>query len=216
MNETTTATFTPAMNKVLQNTYALLSMTLLWSALASALAISQDVGHFGWWALIPMLGTLFLVMAVKNTVWALPAVFLFTGTMGYLTGPTVGFYLALSNGPELVMGAMGATAAIFICLSGYVLTSRKDFSFMGGFLFTGLIVTIGAMILGIFFSIPGLHLAISAAVVLIFSGYILYDTSQIIHGGETNYVMATVSLYLNILNIFLHLLSLFGIFGNDD
>lgn len=193
-------------NKVLRNTYALLSMTLLWAAGAAALAVSFGSEPMGWIALIPMFGSLFLVMALRNSILALPAVFLFTGFMGYFIGPLIGFYLAMSNGPQLVMMAMGGTATAFFGLSCYVLVSRKDFSFMEGFLFVGLLVAIGAMILSYFLAIPGLDLAISAGVVLLMSMLILFDTSRIIHGGETNYVMATVSLFLDILNMFIHLL----------
>ncbi len=136
--------------------------------------------------------------------------------MGASLGPMLSHYAAMPNGTSLILQALGGTALIFFSLSGYALTSKKDFSFMGGFLMVGLIVAVIAMIANIFFAIPALSLAISAVIIMIMSGLILFDTSRIIHGGETNYIRATVSLYLNVYNIFVHLLHLLGVFGGDD
>ena len=205
----------PEINKVLRNTYLLLSMTLAWSALMSYVAIATQAPQMGILGIILIFGSLFGVMFTKSTFMGLPMTFLFTGLMGYFTGPLVAFHLEMPNGPELVMTALGATATIFLALSGYVLTTRKDFNAIGAFLFIGLIVCIGAMILTMFVSIPGLQMAISVMVILIMCWYILFDTSRIIHGGEQNYIMATISLYLDILNIFIHLLSLLGYLGDD-
>ena len=143
-------------------------------------------------------------------------IFAFTGLMGASLGPMLNAYAAMPNGGALIMQALGGTALIFFALSGYALTSKKDFSFMGGFLMVGLIVAVVAMIANIFLEIPALSLAISAAIIMIMSGLILFDTSRIINGGERNYIRATISLYLSIYNIFVHLLSLLGVFGSDD
>jgi modulator of FtsH protease len=136
--------------------------------------------------------------------------------MGASLGPMLNAYAAMPGGPAMIMQALGGTALIFFALSGYALTSKKDFSFMGGFLMTGLIVVLVASLANIFFQIPALQLAISAAVIMVMSGLILFDTSRIINGGERNYIRATISLYLNVYNIFVHLLSLLGVLGSDD
>jgi modulator of FtsH protease len=144
-------------------------------------------------------------------------VFLFTGFMGFSIGPTISYFMQnLSNGPQLVMLALAGTGIIFLGLSGYVMTTRKDFSFMGGFLMVGVLVAFLAGIGAMIFSIPGLSLAVSAMFVLLMSGMILYQTSEIVHGGETNYILATVGLYVSIYNLFLSLLQLLGVFGGDD
>jgi modulator of FtsH protease len=204
-------------NKVIKNTYMLLGMTLLFSTATAGAAIMTNAAPVHWLlSLVGIFGLLFAVMAVKNTAMALPMVFAFTGFFGYVLGPTINAYLSIPNGAEIVTTALALTAGIFFSLSAYALNTKKDFSFLSGFLFVGLIVIVVASIAGIFFSVPGLQLAISAAAVLIFSGYILYDTSQIIHGGQTNYIMATVSLYLDIVNLFMHLLHLVTAFMGDD
>jgi modulator of FtsH protease len=144
-------------------------------------------------------------------------VFALTGFMGLTLGPVISAYLgAFSNGHQLVMTAMGGTGVIFLGLSAYVLTTRKDFSFMAGFLFAGILVAFLAGLGAVIFSIPALSLAVSAMFVMLMSGLILYETSQIVHGGETNYIMATVTLYISIYNLFLSLLHLLGIFGGDE
>jgi len=207
-----------ATNKVLRNTYALLAMTLLFSAGAAAMAMAMNLPHPGMIvSLVVMFGALFAIHALKNSVWALPILFAWTGFMGMSLGPILNMYLQVySNGHELIMMAMGGTGVTFLGLSAYVLTSRKDFSFMRGMLMAGMIVAVLAMIGLMFFPVPAASLAISAVVVLLMSGFILYDTSNIIHGYQTNYILATVGLYLNIYNLFIHLLHLFSAFGGDD
>lgn len=203
-------------NAVLRNTYLLLALTLAFSAVTATISVMMNIPQIAALGL-SILGfiLIFVVNATANSSKGLIAVFAFTGVMGAALGPMLGHYLALPNGPELVLQALGGTAIVFFALSGYALSSRKDFSFLGGFLFIGLIVVVIASIANIFFAIPAVSLAISAAVIFIMSGLILFDTSRIINGGETNYIRATVSLYLNIYNIFVHLLSLLGIFGDD-
>lgn len=204
-------------NKVLKNTYMLLGMTLLFSALTAGISMAMGLGQGA--ALILMLvgfGLLFVVNKTADTSKGLLAIFAFTGVMGASIGPMLNYYLAMPNGPSLVMQALAGTAIVFFGLSAYALTTRKDFSYMGGFLMVGLLVAVVAMIANIFLAIPALSLTISAAVVMIMSGLILFDTSRIVNGGETNYIRATVSLYLNIYNLFIHLLSLLTAFGGDD
>jgi modulator of FtsH protease len=196
-------------NKVLRNTYMLLGMTLLFSSVTAG--ISMAVGLSQGTALILSLvgfGLIFVVHKTADSSKGLVAIFAFTGVMGASIGPMLNYYLALPDGPALVMQALGGTAVVFFGLSAYALTTRKDFSYMGGFLMVGLLVAVVAMIANIFLNIPALSLTISAAVVMIMSGLILFDTSRIINGGETNYIRATVSLYLNIYNLFIHLLRL--------
>lgn len=204
-------------NKVLKNTYMLLGMTLLFSAMTAGISMAMGLGQGA--ALVLMLvgfGLLFVVHKMADTSKGLLAIFAFTGVMGASIGPLLSYYLSLPNGPSLVMQALGGTAIVFFGLSAYALTTRKDFSFMGGFLVVGLLVAVVASIANIFLAIPALSLTISAAVVLIMSGLILFDTSRIIHGGETNYIRATVSLYLSIYNLFIHMLQLLGVFGGED
>jgi modulator of FtsH protease len=205
-------------NKVLKNTYMLLGMTLAFSALTAGGAMALNLSHGV--ALVLMLvgfGLLFVVNRMADTAKGLPAIFAFTGVMGASLGPMLNYYLALPGGPSMVMQALGGTALVFFGLSAYALNSRKDFSYLGGFLMTGLIVAIVAGIANIFLGIPALSLTLSAAVVMIMSGLILFDTSRIVNGGETNYIRATVSLYLNIYNLFINLLHLISAFtGGDD
>jgi modulator of FtsH protease len=204
-------------NKVLRNTYMLLSMTLAFSAVTAGLSMAMQLSHTT--ALIMMLvafGLMFVVNSQADKASGIYWIFAFTGLMGASLGPMLNVYAALPNGGSLILQALGGTALIFFALSGYALTSKKDFSFMGGFLMVGLIVVLIASIANIFFQIPAMQLAISSAIIMIMSGLILFDTSRIIHGGETNYIRATISLYLNIYNIFVHLLSLLGVLGSDD
>jgi modulator of FtsH protease len=206
-----------AVNKVLRNTYMLLGMTLLFSAMTAGVSMAMGLGHGA--ALILMLvgfGLLFVVNRTADSSKGLIAIFAFTGVMGASLGPMLNYYLAMPSGPGLVLQALGGTALVFFGLSAYALTTRKDFSFMGGFLMVGLLVAVVAMIANIFLAIPALSLTISAAVVMIMSCLILWDTSRIVHGGETNYIRATVSLYLNIYNLFIHLLHLLTALGGDD
>ena len=204
-------------NKVLKNTYMLLGMTLLFSAATAGISMAMGLPHGA--ALILTLvgfGLLFVVNRMADTSKGLIAIFAFTGVMGASLGPLLNHYLAMPGGPALVMQALGGTGLVFFGLSAYALTTRKDFSYMGGFLMVGLLVAVVAMIANIFLAIPALSLTISAAVVMIMSGLILFDTSRIINGGETNYIRATVSLYLDIYNLFIHLLHLLTALGGDD
>ena len=165
---------------------------------------------------IGALALLWLVLPkTSNSSAGLGVVFAFTGLLGFGLGPLIGHYLSLPGGSHIVMTAMGGTGVIFLSLSGYALTTRRDFSFMGGFLFVGLMVALVAMVANIFLAIPALSLALSAAIIMLFSGFILYDTGRMVNGGETNYIHATVSLYLSILNIFTSLLHLLGALGDD-
>jgi modulator of FtsH protease len=204
-------------NKVLKNTYMLLGMTLLFSAVTAGISMAMGLPHGA--ALILTLvgfGLLFVVNRLADSSKGLIAIFAFTGVMGASIGPMLNYYLAMPGGPALVMQALGGTALVFFGLSAYALTTRKDFSYMGGFLMVGLLVAVVAMIANIFLAIPALSLTISAAVVMIMSGLILFDTSRIINGGETNYIRATVALYLDIYNLFIHLLHLLTALGGDD
>lgn len=204
-------------NRVLRNTYWLLSLTLLFSAGAAAVTAALQLPHPGIViTLIGYFGLLFLTVRLRNSGWSLVSVFALTGFMGYTLGPIVSHYLAMPNGHQVVMMAMGGTAAIFLGLSAYATASRKDFSFMGGFLMTGIIVAFLAGLGAIFFAVPALALTVSAAFVLLMAGLILYQTSQIIHGGETNYIMATVTLYVSIYNLFTSLLHLLGFTNSNE
>ena len=204
-------------NRVLKNTYMLLGMTLAFSAVTATISMVLQLPTFMYLVFVLVgFGLLFVVNQMADSAKGLPAIFAFTGVMGAALGPLLNVYLALPNGPNLVLQSLGGTALIFFGLSVYALQSKRDFSFMGGFLFAGLLVAIVAMIANIFLAIPALSLTISAAVVMIMSGLILMDTSRIVQGGETNYIRATVGLYLNIFNLFVHLLHLLGVFGGDD
>ncbi|MDP5324371.1 MAG: Bax inhibitor-1/YccA family protein [Litorivicinaceae bacterium] len=204
-------------NKVLRNTYWLLSLTLFFSAAMTAVAVSVNAQPMHWLlSLGGMIGLLFALQSMRNSVWALPLTFAFTGFMGWTMGPMIGYYLAAPGGASIVGNALFGTAAVFLSLSAYVITTKKDFSFLGGFLFTGLIVALLAMIGLIFFQVPALSLALSAMLAMLAAGYILFDTSRIVNGGETNYVMATVSLYVDIYLLFTNLLALFGVFSGDE
>jgi modulator of FtsH protease len=205
-----------ATNKVLKNTYALLAMTLLFSAVTAGISMTMNVPHFGLLTLVGYFALLFLTTKFRDSGLGLLFVFLLTGFMGLTLGPILNMYLATANGGQLVMTALGGTGAIFLALSGYVLTSRKDFSFMGGFLMVGILVAFLAGLGAFIFSMPVLSLAVSGMFILLMSGMILYQTSEIIHGGETNYIMATVSLYISIYNLFLSLLHILGALSSDD
>ena len=204
-------------NKVLRNTYALLSVTLLFSAFTAVLSMVKQWPHPGLIVtLVGYFGLLFLARRFRNSALGIVFVFALTGFMGLTLGPIISFYLtALPNGGQIVMTAMGGTGIIFLGLSAYALTTRKDFSFLGGMLFAGILVAFLAGLGAIIFSIPALSMAVSAMFMLLMSGLILYQTSQIIYGGETNYIMATVTLYVAIYNLFLSLLHLLGIFSSD-
>lgn len=208
---------TPAQTtRVLKNTYALLSLTLLFSAGVAAAAVAS-----GWPApglvitLVGYFGLLFAVHKLQNSGWALPAVFALTGFMGYTLGPILTHTLGLPGGGQTIVAALGATGATFLGLSAYVLTTRRDFSFMGGFLFAGMVVALVMALAAFFFSMPALALAVSALVALLSVGMILFETSRIVNGGETNYVLATVGLFVSLFNLFTSLLSLMGLGRNE-
>ncbi len=206
-----------ATNKVLRNTYMLLSLTLVFSALTAGYAVVSNAAPLGILGFVGMLGLLFLTQATRNSGWGLVSVFAFTGFMGYTLGPLLNMYIhGFTNGGQLIMTALGATGVIFFALSGYALTTRKDFSYMGGFLFVGVTVAVLFSLANIFLHIPMLTLGISAAFVLLSSGLILFQTSMIINGGETNYIMATISLYVSLFNLFISLLNIFGSFGGRN
>lgn len=207
-----------ATNKVIRNTYLLLSMTLLFSAVTAGISMVLDLPHPGLLlTLVGYFGLLFLTAKFRNSVWGLVCIFALTGFMGLTLGPILQFYIkAFSNGPQLVMMALGGTGVIFLGLSGYALTTRKDFSFLGGFVMVGILVAFLAGLAALVFSLPGLALAVSAMFILLMSAMILYQTSAIINGGEDNYIMATVSLYVSIYNLFTSLLHLLGVFGGDE
>ncbi|MDO9284879.1 MAG: Bax inhibitor-1/YccA family protein [Aquabacterium sp.] len=203
--------------RVLRNTYALLSMTLLFSAAVAAAGVALKLPAPGLViTLVGDFGLLFAVHKLQNSGWALPAVFGLTGFMGYTLGPVLAKTLALPGGAQTIVLALAATGATFLALSAYVLSSKRDFSFMGGFLFAGMVVAILAGLGAMFFQMPALGLAVSAMVALLSAGLILVETSRIVNGGEPNYVLATVGLYVSIFNLFTSLLSLFGFGGSDD
>ncbi len=202
-------------NKLIKNTYMLLSMTLIFSGFTAFLSVAMNVSPgIAFAATLVGIGLLWFVLPrTQNSSAGIPVIFGFTGLLGFGLGPMLSYYLSVN--PSIVMVAMGGTGAIFLGLSGYALTTRKDFSFLGGFIFVGMLVAIGAMVVNIFLGIPALALAVSAAVIMIMSGFILFQTSAMINGGETNYISATASLFLSILNIFTSLLHILGAFGDD-
>jgi modulator of FtsH protease len=209
------ATF--ATNKVIRNTYTLLSMTLLFSALIAGISMVLKLPHPG--LLLTLggyFGLLFATTKFRDSSLGIAFVFALTGFMGYTLGPILNAYLALPNGGQVVMTAMGATGFIFLGLSGYALSSRKDFSYMGGFLMVGILVAFMAGLGAIFFEMAALSLAVSSMFVLLMGGLILYQTSSIVHGGETNYIMATVTLYVSIFNLFTSLLHLLGFMNGEE
>ena len=207
-----------ATNKLIRNTYILLSMTLLFSALMAGVSIAMNLPSMG--LLITLggyFGLLYLTSALRNSIWGLAAIFGLTGFMGLTLGPFINAYLQFfSNGGQLVMLALGGTGVIFLGLSGYALTTRKDFSFMGGFLMVGILVAFVMGLCAAIFSIPAMALAVSAIFILLMSGLILYQTSEMIHGGETNYIMATITLYVAIYNLFTSLLHILAMFAGQE
>ncbi len=214
---TNTAQNAVEVNKVIRNTYTLLSMTLVFSAIMAAVSTFVQMPPMTY--LLSLGGAMLLIWLVlprtANSATGLWVVFAITGLLGFGLGPILSQYLALSKGPQIVATAFGGTGVIFLGLSGYALTTRKNFSFMGGFLVAGLLMVLVAALANIFLAMPALSLAISAIVIMLMSGFILYDTSRMIHGGETNYLLMTVSLYLNIFNIFVHLLHILGVMSDD-
>lgn len=202
--------------RVLRNTYALLALTLLFSAAVASAAVA-----FQWPApglvlsLVGMLGLLYAVHKLQHSAWALAAVFALTGFMGWTIGPLLTHSLALPGGAQTIALALASTGVTFLTLSGYVLVTRRDFSFMGGFLFVGMLIALIAGIAAMVLQMPAMALAVSAMVALLSAGLILFETSRIVHGGESNYVLATVGLFVSVFNLFTSLLSLFG-FGTND
>jgi len=207
-----------ATNKLIRNTYSLLSMTLIFSAVMATVSVFLSMP--------PMTGLLTFGGAIVLMIFVLPrtqdsamgllTVFGITGLLGFGLGPMLSMYLSLANGPQIVATAAGGTGVIFLGLSGYALVSRKDFSFMGGFLVAGMLMVLVAALANIFLHMPAMSLAISSVVIMLMSGFILFDTSRMVNGGETNYIRATVGLYLSILNIFTSLLHILGVMGGDD
>ena len=206
-----------AVNKVLKNTYLLLGLTLAFSALTAAFAMASNAAPVNIWVmLIGFYGLLFLTHKMANSAWGLLCVFALTGFMGYTLGPILGYYMASANGSQLVMTALGGTAFIFFGLSAYALISKKDFSFLSGFMMAGFLVILAAVVANIFLQIPALQLALSAAFMLFSSAAILMQTGAIINGGERNYILATVTLYVSLYNIFISLLNLLTAFGGEE
>jgi modulator of FtsH protease len=205
-------------NKVLKNTYLLLAATLAFSAVTAMLSMALAMPPWVYMAsvVVSMILGIFVLPRTAQSASGVGVIFLITGLLGFGLGSILSMYLALPNGPGIIATAFGGTALIFLGLSGYALTSKTDFSFMGGFLFAGMMVVVVAMIANIFLSMPALSLAVSGAIILLMSGFILFDTSRIIHGGETNYIMATYGLYLSIFNIFISLLNILGVMSGDD
>lgn len=204
-------------NRVLRNTYALLSATLLFSAVMAAVSMAIAPPHM--MSLVCTIGAIVILMFVlpkyENSAAGIGIVFLATGMLGFGLGPMLNAYASIPGGSAMVGTALGGTGVIFLSLSAYVLTTKKSFDFMGGMLFVGLIVMFGAMIVNMFLNIPAMHLMISAAMVVLMSGFILFDTGRIVNGGETNYIRATVNMFINIFMLFTHLLQLLGIMGDD-
>ena len=204
-------------SKVLRNTYSLLALTLAFSGVMAFVAQQMRVGYPNIFVvLIGFYGLFFLTAKLRDSVWGLVSTFALTGFMGFILGPILNRYLGMAGGAEVVSSAFAMTALVFGGLSAYVLITRKDMSFLSGFITAGFFVLLGAMLAGFFFEITGLQLAISAGFVLFSSACILFQTSAIIHGGERNYIMATIGLYVSLYNLFLSLLQLLGIFGGDD
>ncbi|AMR67263.1 Bax inhibitor-1/YccA family protein [Aquipseudomonas alcaligenes] len=204
-------------SKVLRNTYGLLALTLAFSGLVAYVAMQMNAVYPNIFVvLIAFYGLFFATVKLRNSGWGLVTTFALTGFMGYTLGPILNHYLGMSNGGEVISSAFAMTALVFFGLSAYVLTTRKDMSFLGGFITAGFFVLLGASLASIFFQVSGLQLAISAGFVLFSSVCILFQTSAIIHGGERNYIMATISLYVSIYNLFVSLLQIFGIMSSDD
>jgi modulator of FtsH protease len=206
-----------AANKVLKNTYLLLSATLGFSAVMAM--ISMALAMPPWVYMVSVIGAMLLGMFVlpraAQSASGIGVIFLITGMLGFGLGSILSMYMALPNGPSIIATAFGGTALIFLGLSGYALTSKRDFSFLGGFVFAGMMVLLVAIVANLFLNMPALSLAISGAIILLMSAFILFDTSRIARGEETNYIMATYGIYLSIFNIFISLLQILGVMGDD-
>jgi len=205
-------------NKVLKNTYILLSATLAFSAVMALVSMSLAVPPIAYMisVIASMVLGIFVLPRTANSSTGIGVIFLVTGLLGFGLGSILSMYLALPKGPQIIATAMGGTGIIFLGLSAYAMTTKRDFSFMSGFLFAGMMVLVIAMLANIFLEMPALAMAVSGGIILVMSGFILFDTSRIINGGETNYIMATYGLYLSIFNIFISLLNLLGMMSNDD
>ncbi len=213
---------TASSSSVLRNTYTLLAITLLFSAATAGISMAINPPQFtGLVCSLVAMGLIWFVLPrTANSAAGLGVVFGITGLLGFGLGPMLSHYLNMPNGSQIVMQALGTTGAVFIALSAYVMVTKKDFSFMGGFLMAGLIVAVVSMLVVVVaamfgYPMPGVSLALSALVALLMCGFILYDTSRIINGGETNYIMATIGLYLSIYNLFVSLLHLMGMSSDD-
>ena len=204
-------------NKLIRNTYTLLSMTLLFSAVTATLSVMLNMPRITYLVSIGIAFALmwFVLPRTAQSASGLGVVFAITGLLGFALGPILSMYLQLPQGPQIVATALGGTGVIFLGLSAYALTTRRDFNFMGGFLFVGMLVVLAASLANIFFAMPAMSLAISAAVVMLMSGFILFDTSRMIHGGVDNYILATIGLYMSIFNLFVSLLQILGITRDD-
>ena len=203
--------------RVLRNTYMLLSLCLAFSAVTAGAAATLGLPHPGIIVtLVGYFGLLFLVTKYRESGAGVALIFALTGFMGYTLGPIISHYLKMPNGSQIMMAAMGGTAAIFMGLSAYALTTKRDLSFLGGFLAVGVLLAFLTGLAAIFLQIPALSLTVSAVFVLLMSGMILFETNNIVRGGETNYVMATVSLFVSIFNLFTSLLQLLGFVSSDD
>jgi len=205
-----------ATNKVLRNTYMLLGATLLFSAAMAGLSMALNLPTFGLFTILIYFGLLYAVTKTQNSGWGILWTFALTGFLGLTLGPILNLYIkALPHGGQIIMTALGTTAVAFLGLSAFAITSKRDFSFMGGFLTIG---AIGAFVLGlvaIFFHLPTLSLVVSGLFLIVSGGLMLYQTSEIVRGGETNYISATITLYVSIYNMFLSLLQLLGAASDD-
>lgn len=201
-------------NTVIRNTYILLSATLMFSAVTALIGMAINFPNLGFIGILPMFGLLALVTTLRNSIWGVAAVFAFTGYMGLTLGPILNFYInAYANGSQLIATSFGLTSIIFLSLSGYALTTKTNFNYLAGFLIAGFTCAILLSVMNIFIGLAAIHLIVSGSIVLLSCGYILFDTSQIINGGQRNYIMATLALYINIFNLFINLLHLLAAFA---
>ncbi|MDG1323295.1 MAG: Bax inhibitor-1/YccA family protein [Porticoccaceae bacterium] len=204
----------PEVAKVLRSTYMLLGTTIAFSAIMAGISMAVEAPHFGLFTLLPYFLCLWMTEKNKNSSKGLFWVFALTGWLGFTLGPILNMYMAV-KGSEPIMLALGSTALIFFAASAFVLTTRKNLSFMTGFLMTGMLVAFVAAIANVFLQIPLLSLTLSSVFALLSAGVIMWQTSAIIHGGERNYISATVTLFVMVYNLFLSLLQIFGIMGDD-
>lgn len=203
-------------NSVIRNTYILLGTSLLFSGIMATVAMAMNAPPMGLIWLLGYFGLFFFINAMRNSVWGIVGVFALTGFMGFTLGPILNMYIqAYANGFQLVMTALGGTGVIFFGLSGYALTTRKDFSYMGGFLMSAMLILFMAVLVQIFYPMPMLQLAISAGFMLFSSALILFETSQIIQGGQRNYILATVTIFVSLYNLFISLLNILSFFGGS-